>query len=137
MNLRAKTRSIAVEILATRCRGWDCINGSAHADCWNACAERSADDIELFGACVENTVPSCDRFCLIELLDASEPEPEPSGCAAVCQAYLDAGCEVVLFEELVSCELACAAATPEEHAAVEFCLDDAPTCSINPLCTDE
>lgn len=136
------------------CRGacdnlqfFDCIDGSTHETCWNACAARSDSDLELFESCVNNSSPSCDPDCLESLLDASEPEPEPetttttgadsSGCVDACQAYIDAGCELELLDGVVSCSQVCATLSAAEQAAVAVCFSNPQTCEVDAACVEE
>ncbi len=124
---------------------FDCIDGSTHETCWNACPERTDGDLELFESCVSNSSPTCDPDCLASLLDAPEPGPEPttttgsspSGCEAACQAYVDAGCELEFFEGIGSCAEACAALTPAESAAVAACFNSPQICEVDPACVEE
>ncbi len=127
-----------------RLQFFDCIDGSVHETCWNTCAERSDDDLELFESCVNNSAPACDPDCLAGLIDAPEPEPDPdpdtttggdpSSCETVCQAYVDAGCELELFEEVTSCAQACATLSSVEQAAVAVCFNSPQTCEVDPEC---
>ena len=127
-----------------RLQFFDCIDGSTHATCWDACPEREEDDIELFASCVSNSSPSCDPGCLDGLLDAPEPEPEtttttgaePAGCEEACQAYVDASCDLEFFGELTSCGQACATLSPIEQAAVAICFNSPETCEVDPACLE-
>jgi len=126
---------------------FDCIDGSTHETCWNACAERNDGDLELFRSCVNNSAPACDPDCLDSLLDAPEPEPEPettttaggdsSSCETVCQAYVDAGCELEFIEGIASCAQACASLSPVEQSAFAVCFSDPQTCEIDEACLEE
>lgn len=124
---------------------FDCIDGSTHGTCWNTCPERGDDDLELFESCVNNSSPSCDPDCLDGLFDAPEPEPEttttttgaePSGCEDACQSYVDAGCDLEFFEEVVSCGQACATLSLIEQGAAAICLNSPQTCEVDPACLE-
>lgn len=132
------------------CRGacdrlqfFECIDADTHEVCWQACPSRIDDDLELFSSCVMNSLPSCDSGCLNNLLDAPEPEPDPTGssgsdgtntCEEACQAYINAGCDVSDFGEAPTCALACSQLTDDEQAIVAACFNSPETCEINPAC---
>ena len=78
-------------------RFFDCYDANEHAGCYNDCSAASADDIEVFVACVDNT--TCDAACStsIEGRAAEVPEedrvdtgqqpvPGPTACQSACQA---------------------------------------------------
>ncbi len=89
---------------------FSCITADEFAACYSACDEKGGSDLDLFIACVGNTIPSCDEaYPCYENLIAAEPPDGGSGdsgggggsCADSCEEWLAAGCEP--FVETPSC----------------------------------
>lgn len=121
-----------------RLQFFDCIGSDLHAACWGYCADRPSDDLELFAACVGNTVPECDPGCLERLGDASPPpEPEPEDPATCAEACNDFNLECP-SEESPDCAGLCAQLPASAHDFAVDCFEEATlTCSVPEGCEIE
>jgi hypothetical protein len=120
---------------------FDCLNADDHANCYAVCPERTNADIDLFDACVSNTLPECSD-CYDNLLGAPVVggEGDDGGsvtgtCVDACNEWIGAGCEAL--GEAGSCEEFCASIPETLHDFVVECVDARVGCTLPEECTFE
>lgn len=117
-----------------------CLTADEHATCYSACNAASASAIDLFSACVGNTLPNCDEAvpCYDNFIEADPPAGSSSGgggtgsCTDSCNEWIAAGCEA--FTEAPSCQAFCDGLSETLQQAVVECVDNRDGCTLPPEC---
>jgi len=96
---------------------FDCNDSAQHSACFTACEAASADDIEVFVACVQTDI--CDPTCIENLVETADPDPpNPDACVGACTAIIEAGCYPA---DPGICASFCGTLTNDERAFLVYC----------------
>jgi hypothetical protein len=97
---------------------FDCNDSQQHSQCFTACEAATADEIEVFVACVQADI--CDPSCIDNLIEVAPPPdpPNPSGCVGACESIIADGC----YDAPSSiCPSACASFSADQQAFIAYC----------------
>lgn len=116
---------------------FDCVDAGQHEACYGVCPERTPADIDLFYACVDNTLPSCSG-CYEAFIDAEPVGDDDSGsaggasCTDACEEWLGAGCQA--FGDFDSCDGFCGSIPDTLHDFVAECVAARDGCTLPEEC---